>query len=482
MLEYLRNASNKLAAKILMGILIFSFVGWGVASWIFGESRIDDSVLRAGSAPLKIQTFENEKSRMLGQMSKEEQKRVYTDRGARADFLGQILSKLTSQIMLQQRAYDLGMTVSPAHVARLVRSEPAFQTDGKFDIGRFNATLYYAQITEDQLTDSIRSQALREMILAGVGTPITAPKFMAGAMYQSRHAMRDIEYATVKFSDFKAPGNPTDDQLRETYAKNPKAIPEFRTISYVLVPAKMDTPDSFEAGYKTAQKLEDALIGGESMQSAAAKFGAKFVSLPPLAKPADLSAGAPAARSPSGEGWLAKADSVMNASMLADAFAMDQGIESPIVETRTGFVIFRVDGVAPQHNAPFDSVKKDLAGKWQQDEQRKQAYEKANELLIKLNATGGLPPEAAQQRRVGRAVGAPLEVLNAAFANAVDTKTIVPASDAFYVLNIKRAGAPAYAEAPAGKPAAIEKEANTMLNRAISDDYMAFLTRKYPVK
>ena len=73
MLEYLRKASDKPMAKILMGILIFSFVGWGVASWLLGEGRIDDSILRVGSA-LKIQNFDNERSRILNAMDREKQK------------------------------------------------------------------------------------------------------------------------------------------------------------------------------------------------------------------------------------------------------------------------------------------------------------------------------------------------------------------------------------------------------------------------
>jgi len=192
------------------------------------------------------------------------------------------------------------------------------------------------------------------------------------------------------------------------------------------------------------------------MQSAATKFGAKFVSLPAI---------------------FANEKSTDAIVAAADAFAMDVGIESAIIETKTGFAILRVDGIEPQHNAPFDSVKKDLVSKWRMDEQKKQAYESANALLIKLNAGGTLA--GGKSASVGRANGAPIEVLNAAFANAVGAKTIVPASDAFYVLNVKKANAPA---ADATKMAAVSKEATTALNRAISDDYMAFLNRKYPVK
>ena len=122
---------------------------------------------------------------------------------------------------------------------------------------------------KNNFPDSIRNDTLREMVLAGVGAGMPAPEFMTMAMYKSRYAMRDIEFTSVKFADFKISENPTEAQLKETYARNPKLVPESRKVSYVLIPTKMSHPDSFDAGYKNAQKLEDALISGESMSDAA---------------------------------------------------------------------------------------------------------------------------------------------------------------------------------------------------------------------
>jgi len=355
--------------------------------------------------------------------------------------------------------------VSKSEVANIIKQEPAFQMNGKFDIGQYKATLSYVGMTEEQLENTIRAGALREMTLEGVRTGTPAPNFMITAMFNARYTTRQIDYITVKYADFKASANPTDAQLKETYAKNPKTIPEFRKISYILIPTKMDTPDSFDVGYKAAQKLEDALIGGESMSAAASRSGAKFVVLPEMN-----------AMMKSTDGKTVS-DTVFNAQMLAEAFAMDQGIESQILETKSGFVIMRVDNIIPSHAADFESMRKEVTEQWRKDEQQKQAYIRANELLIKLNDKGTL--DGANSVTVGRANGAPVQVLSAAFSNPIGAKTIVPGTDVFYVLNVKKSIAPT---ADAAKRAAVTKEAHLMLSRIISDDYMAFLTREYPVK
>lgn len=465
MLEYLRKASDKPLAKILMGILIFSFVGWGVASWIFGQTAMDNSILRVGSTSLKIQTFEQEKNRMLAGMPREQQKQIYADKASQKAFAEQILAKLTSQMMLSNRAEDLGFFVSNAEVARQIKQEPAFQTNGKFDEGRMAAVLYSNQITEDGLAESVRSQRLREMVLNGVLSGISVPGFSGAAVFDAKNTTREIDFATVNFADFKAAANPSDAQLRDTYAKNPKIIPEFRHISYALVSAQMDHPDSYDAGYKTMQSLEDALISGTAMKNAAAAANAKFVVLPAIDAAGKTADGAPLT------------DSIFNPSLTAAAFAAEQGIESSITETKSGFVIFRVDEIAAEHKAPFDSVKKEIVAQWQNDQLRNQAYARANELLIKLNAGGELAGK--KSATVGRADGAPLAVLTAAFANPVGSKTLVQGKDAFYVLNVRKAIMPT---ADVKKKEAAMKEAGNMLTRAMVEDYQAFLNRQYPVK
>ena len=70
MLEYLRNASEKPIAKILITILAFSFVGWGVAEWIFGGVAGDNTLLNVGEAEISAQQFNAEKSRELAQLSR----------------------------------------------------------------------------------------------------------------------------------------------------------------------------------------------------------------------------------------------------------------------------------------------------------------------------------------------------------------------------------------------------------------------------
>ena len=466
MLEYLRRASDRPLAKVLMGVLIFSFVGWGVASWIFGETTIDDSILRVGGRPLKVAAFEQERAMQMAAVPRAQQKQIYSDRATATAFVQGVMSKLTSDIMLGARAADLGLQVSTGAVADEIHRTEVFQENGRFSLEKFDALLMANGMTEQYYADAVRQQLQREMVLSGVLSPVVTSEFVVRAAYNARNATRRIEFVAVKYSDFKVTGSPTDEELAQIYAQNPKMIPEFREISYVLVPvSEMSEPDQYDAGYSRAQKLEDAIVAGESMAAIAKKINAKHVNIGEVSADKRTASG------------VVVSDVMLTDPMLARIFGMEAGIESEIIETKSGFMIVRVEKIVPTRVAPMDSMRTELAGVWRAEAQKKQAYLRANELLIALNDGDALP--GAMARDVTRMDGAPSDVLVAAFANNIGTKTIVPGRDAFYVLAIREENAP---KVDAAKIAALRQESSIMLSRALLDDYTAFLARKYPVK
>ncbi len=458
MLEYLRNASEKPIAKILIGILAFSFVGWGVAEWVFGGAVSDSILVTVGGEKISAQQFNNEKTRALSEMTREQQRDTYTDPNAMQKFTDGILEKLSTQQMAENRASDLGFVVSDKRIATEIRLFPEFQEDGKFSTYLFDAVLANSGLTEADFADFLRSQILRSMVLAPIGVPMAVPQFANTAMYNARYATRSIDYSTVDFDKFDV-GAPTDAQLRAFYDQNPHTVAEVRHVSYILIPAKMDQPDSYEAAFTTAQSVEDDIIAGNSMADTAAKHKVKFVSIK------DLHAD------------TVSADKIMNPAMVSRMFHIDEGTESELIETKSGFVIARVDKVIPEHNAEFDDVKGKLTGAWRKAEQKKQAYVRANEILVDLNNGGAL--QGKKSVNASRTSGAPIAVLNAAFNGSLGANSIVEDENAFYVLHIDAEKMPGIDTA---KMASVQKEMQNTSARQITDDYNAFLKREYPVE
>ena len=458
MLEYLRNASEKPVAKILISILAFSFVGWGVAEWIFGNVANDNTLVHVGDTEISAQEFNLEKSRALAQLSRDEQRAIYTDTATQNAFSKQILTKMTTKQMAENRADDLGFVVSDKRIAHEIRSFPEFQVNGEFSTLAFDTVLNNSGYSEAAFADVLRGNVLRSMVLGTVGVDVPVPEFAVRAAYDARYGEREIEYATIKYSDLDVAA-PSDEQLAEYYKQNPQIVPETRNVSYVIIPAEMSQPDKYDAGYAIAVKFEDDIIAGEPMADAAKAHGAKYVDLGTFDRD------------------NRPVDKVLTDTMMAKIFDMDAELESEMIETNDGFVFLRVNKITPSHTAEFESVKKSLMGDWKRAEQKKQAYVRANEVLTDFKSNGKLAN--GKSATVSRTSGAPTDVLVAAFRGDAGEKSIVPSSDAFYVLNIKDSIAP---KMDTKKMADLHKEMQTMSKSGIMDDYNSFLMRKYPIE
>ncbi|MBR3148129.1 MAG: SurA N-terminal domain-containing protein [Alphaproteobacteria bacterium] len=458
MLEYLRNAADRPVAKVLMFILIFSFVGWGAAEWIFGGASRDTTLIRVGGEEISLQQFNNERSAQLASMSKEEQRASYTDPAKAAQLTNNVVSKLTTNQLALNRAKDLRFVVSDKRIAEEIKKHPQFQINGQFQSWMFDMVLQNSGLSEQDIANSLRGDILRGMALTPVNAKISVPQFAVDAAYNARYAKRGVKYATVNFSDYKVP-EPSDEQLKNYYVANPIIVPEKRSVSYVFVASDNSKPDSYDEGYKKMQQIEDMIISGETMKTAADKGKAKFVSVPNVERGTKLS------------------DKVLSDDLIAKLFSMESGSESELIELKDGFVILRVDAVVAEHNAEFNDVKKSLISGWKKAEQRKQAYVKANEYLIALNK--GESVKNMKEVNVSRTEGAPLVVLNAVFAGKTGDNSIAEGTDAFFVVSVGKNTLPAPDK---NKKDSLRKEMEKMSEHFVQDDYTRFLKQEYPVK
>ena len=458
MLEYLRNAADKPLAKFLMFILIFSFVGWGAAEWIFGGASRDTTLVRVGGEEISLQQFNNEKSAQLSAMSKDEQRASYTDPKKAAQLTNNVISKLTTNQLAMNRAKDLRFVVSDKRIAEEIKNYPQFQVNGQFQPWLFDMILQNSGLTEKDLANSLRADILRNMAMGSVNVDVPVPQFAVDAAYNARYAKRGVKYATVRFSDYKV-GNPDDEQLKAYYALHPIIVPESRAVSYVFVASDNSKPDAYDEGFKKMQSIEDMIISGDAMKVAADKGRAKFVSIPKIERGAKVS------------------DKVLSDDLIAKLFVMESGSESEVIELKNGFIILRVDAVVAEHNADYNDVKKSLVGGWKKAEQRKQAYVKANEQLVALNNGEGV--KNMKEANVSRTEGAPLVVLNAVFAGKTGDNSIAEGEDAFYVVTVGGNTMPAQDKT---KKQSLRKELEKMSVRFVQDDYTRFLKQEYPVK
>jgi len=462
-LQKLREMSERPAAKLLMGVLVVSFVGWGAASWLFdgGVPAQDTSLIKIGRADITLADYQQERGRFVAQLGRAMQQELLVDKVQANEFGRQVLLNMAGRTMMEQQAEALGLAVSPAAVANVIKQSPEFWENGEFSTGKFDAVLDMNGLTEQYYTETLRRQLLREMLLDATTNILPAPDFAVSANLKARYKRRKIEYQTITFSDFKIAGNPTDEDLKLTAAKNPKMVPEYRTISYILVPTNFTNPAGYEKGLEKIKSVEDMLIAGDAMRDAAKKMRADYRELPPMTIQRKTATGE-------------SKDIALTDKVMSELFQLEQGGESEITEAKHGFVIFRVEKIAPAHAVPLDERKAELTALWKQSEQEKQAYKKGNELLLETDK------KLSQTANIGRADGAPLEILSMVYQLPVNKRALVAGQGAFYVVNV--VSDEGVRPEDLQKKNEVAKEMAAEIRQQILDDYSRYLSRKYDLK
>ncbi|EME68880.1 parvulin-like peptidyl-prolyl isomerase [Paramagnetospirillum caucaseum] len=140
-----------------------------------------------------------------------------------------------------------------------------------------------------------------------------------------------------------------------------------------------------------ANKVEDALGGGATLEEAAKRHNLKIVTIAAVDAQGRGTNGKPVADLP-------KSDQFLDV-----AFHTDQSTESPLTEVpNNGYFLLRVDGVTPPAPKALADIKAEVLATWQAERRQEQARDKAQKLADRIKAG-----ESAAQ--VALSAGAKLE-------------------------------------------------------------------------
>lgn len=130
-----------------------------------------------------------------------------------------------------------------------------------------------------------------------------------------------------------------------------------------------------EALFALANKVEDKMGGGGTIEEAGKEFGLKVVKIAAMDAQGHDPEGKPVADLPPGKAFL------------ETAFATGLNQDSGMAETRQdGFFVLRVDGVTPPALRPLEGVRPQAVADWKDEERRRLAGEAADKLIAAVQA------------------------------------------------------------------------------------------------
>lgn len=219
MLQKMRDRTQSLGFKVLVGIIVFvlAVFGFGAVNlFVTGDpevARVNGVGITQGQ--LATQT-ERERRRIAGQMGADFDPALIDP----VRLQEAVLEQLIARALLQQAAEDFGVAVSRAHVDRVLVSNPTFQANGEFRPD------YYRQMVQSlgYTPQGFIEETAQMMALEQIQTAITATAFL-GSRELEVHAgllgqRRDVAYLPFTIDRFRDQVTVTDDDVMLRYQED----------------------------------------------------------------------------------------------------------------------------------------------------------------------------------------------------------------------------------------------------------------------
>ena len=233
MLEKIREGSQGIIAKSILGLVILTFALAGVGSYL--NTPADTHVAEVNGEKISRedfeQAFQNGRARMQQQFG-EMYAALAADSGYMNNFRSEVLESLIDEALQKQLAASMGLRVSDEQIRDAIRNMTEFQVDGQFNNDRYIALLRQAGYQPEQFRELIREQLSRNQLMIGlVGSEFATAKEMQ-ALMKLQQQQRDISYIRFKAADFADSVSITDQMLQDYYTMN---LSQFETEQKVAV-------------------------------------------------------------------------------------------------------------------------------------------------------------------------------------------------------------------------------------------------------
>ena len=221
MLENIRESSQGMTAKIILGVIILTFAVAGLGSY---TNSADTSVATVNGEKISQQEFDKayqaQRNRMAQQFG-DMFETLSNDSNYMANFRQGVLDNLINERLIDQNADKLAIRVSDEHIKKTIREMPEFQVDGVFDNNRYLAIINQSGFYQSSnFRDYLRVEMIRRQLSqALVSTEFNLP-YQEKLQLALQNQTRNIRYATISAKQFEAGIEVSEEEVKSYYQAN----------------------------------------------------------------------------------------------------------------------------------------------------------------------------------------------------------------------------------------------------------------------
>ncbi|QDP01825.1 SurA N-terminal domain-containing protein [Thalassotalea sp. PS06] len=398
MLERIREGSKGVTAKVILGLVIATFVFAGVGSY---TQSVDTSLATVNGEEISQQAFQEayrvQRNRLQNQFG-EMFATLEANDAYMANLRESVLEQLIDEELLDQNAEQLKMRIGDAQIKQLIVDMPEFQLDGQFDNARFQALIQQSGFYDaSSFSRYLNERRVRQQLVESISATEFALPYQQELAVKLLNQTRDIRYAVLSTEGMKQGIDVTDQEVEEFYQANQGrfATPEMIKLEYVelniedlandISVTEEQAAEYYEENKSSYTKQERRRVAhiliefGEDKAAAQAKAeevlakakaGDDFAALA-----LEYSADTFSAENGGDLDWQTQG-SMDEASMGDALFAVTS--ESPVadlVETDYGFHIIKMTDIEEQQIKPFEEAKEEILATIKNDQALERFYE-----------------------------------------------------------------------------------------------------------
>ncbi|MCO7190877.1 MULTISPECIES: SurA N-terminal domain-containing protein [unclassified Pseudoalteromonas] len=402
MLEKIREGSQGLAAKIILGVVILSFALAGIGGYL-GQTT-EQAVAEVNGVKITqmefSRAFENERARLERQFG-EYFTQISADPAYMAQVRSGVVDRLVQQELQNQLAIELGLRVSDDQVKQAIFELPYFQLGGEFSNDRYLQLIRQMNFQPDSFREYMREEMTRNQLVSAVaGSDFVLDNELKQTLALQQQT-RDIDYLTLSKDTVKQDVAVTEEEISDYYQLNQEQFqaPEQIALQYLELKSgdiTLEKPISDEevrAYYEEnqAQYLEEErrrvahilIESAEDADAAKQKAESLYQQLQggkDFAELASTESDDIASAEVGGDlDWIER--DMMEPEFEEAAFALaNVGDISPVVETEFGFHIIKLTDLQAQQSKAFEDVAADLRAELESTAKANAFYEKQSQI------------------------------------------------------------------------------------------------------
>lgn len=221
MLERIREGSSGVTAKVILGLVIATFVFAGVGSY---TNSVDTSAATVNGEKISQQEFERAYQNYRQRM--EQQYGEMFDQLASNDMYMQsmrnnVLEQLINEELIDQHVVELNINISDQQIKDAIYAMQEFQVDGVFNNDRYLLMIQqFGFYQPSAFRDYLRVDMARRQVMQSVMSTEFSLPYQQELSVTLINQTRDIRYAAISAEQFKATVEVTEDEIKEFYDAN----------------------------------------------------------------------------------------------------------------------------------------------------------------------------------------------------------------------------------------------------------------------